>query len=215
MHDADLPLARRWSATKSLDFSTLSQMILNKMMMLRVANGLRLERACTAIALSLQQRVVARGQQFMMALWADLDGRTLARRMHQASATTLAIDYVSPRSILTATILGSERHPSAPLPVNASAFGQCIQMSDANAQSVESRIAGVVQRLLAEHSIEREVAPDEDLRLAGLSSLDMVSLVLSIEDEFDFMIPESSIMPANFRSISTIGRLVGSLHKKA
>ena len=84
-------------------------------------------------------------------------------------------------------------------------------MSDANAPSVENRIAGVVQRLLAEHSIDRAVSPDEDLRVAGLSSLDMVSLVLSIEDEFNFMVPESSIMPANFRSISAISRLVDSL----
>lgn len=126
---------------------------------------------------------------------------------------SIAIDYLSPRSILTATIRESERHPSAALPVNTSAFRQYIPMSDANAQSVESRIAGVVQRLLAEHQIDRAVGPDEDLRLAGLSSLDMVSLVLSIEEEFDFMVPESSIMPSNFRSIATIGRLVGSLQK--
>ena len=126
---------------------------------------------------------------------------------------SIAIAYLSPRSILTATIRESERHPSAALPVNTSAFRQYIPMSDANAQSVESRIAGVVQRLLAEHQIDRAVGPDEDLRLAGLSSLDMVSLVLSIEEEFDFMVPESSIMPSNFRSIATIGRLVGSLQK--
>jgi acyl carrier protein len=156
---------------------------------------------------------VARGQHCVTALWVDSERSTLARRMHQGSATTVAIDYISPGSILTATILGSERRSSAPLPVNPCAFRQRIQMSDANAQSVESRIAGVVQRLLAEHSIDRAVAPDEDLRLAGLSSLDMVSLVLSIEEEFDFMVPESSIMPSNFRSISTIGQLVTSLQK--
>jgi acyl carrier protein len=52
---------------------------------------------------------------------------------------------------------------------------------------------------------------DEDLRQAGLSSLDMVTLVLSVEEEFELMIPEASIMPANFRSIATISRLVESL----
>jgi acyl carrier protein len=86
-------------------------------------------------------------------------------------------------------------------------------MSDVNAQSVEDRITGVVRRLLAEHSIDRAVGPDEDLRQAGLSSLDMVSLVLSIEEEFDLMVPEVSIMPSNFRSIAAIGRVVESLRK--
>jgi acyl carrier protein len=86
-------------------------------------------------------------------------------------------------------------------------------MSDANAQSVEKRIAGVVQRLLAEHSIDRVVAPDDDLRSAGLSSLDMVSLVLAVEDEFELMVPEGNIMPANFRSIASISRLVETLRK--
>jgi len=87
-------------------------------------------------------------------------------------------------------------------------------MSNSNAQSVEERIAGVVHRLLTEQSIDRDVAVDEDLRQAGLSSLDMVSLVLSVEEEFDLMVPEVSIMPANFRSIRAIGQLVDSLRTK-
>ena len=87
-------------------------------------------------------------------------------------------------------------------------------MSDPNAQSVAERISGVVQRLLAEHSIDRAVGPDEDLRQAGLSSLDMISLVLSVEEEFELMVPEGSIMPANLRSIATISRLVESLRPK-
>jgi acyl carrier protein len=86
-------------------------------------------------------------------------------------------------------------------------------MSDTNAHSVEMRIAGVVQRLLAEHSIDRKVTPEDDLRQAGLSSLDMVSLVLSVEEEFDLMVPEVSIMPTNFRSIAAISRLVESLRR--
>ena len=57
-------------------------------------------------------------------------------------------------------------------------------MPNSNAQSVEERIAGVVHRLLTEHSIDRDVAVDEDLRQAGLSSLDMVSLATFLfEDE--------------------------------
>jgi acyl carrier protein len=39
----------------------------------------------------------------------------------------------------------------------------------------------------------------------------MVSLVLSVEEEFDIMVPETGITPANFRSIAAITRLVDSL----
>jgi len=116
---------------------------------------------------------------------------------------------------LPATILRSERSAAAATPVRFCAFHQSNQMSDANAQSVEKRIAGVVQRLLAEHSIDRAVSPDEDLRQAGLTSLDMVSLVLSVEEEFDLMVPENAIMPSNFRSIAAIARVVDSLAKKS
>ena len=84
-------------------------------------------------------------------------------------------------------------------------------MSDSNAPSLEQRIAGLIQRLLVEHSVNRVIASDEDLRLAGLSSLDMVSLVLSVEDEFGVMVPEVGITPSNFRSIAAISRLVESL----
>jgi acyl carrier protein len=88
-------------------------------------------------------------------------------------------------------------------------------MSDSNAQSLEQRIAGIVQRLLTEHSIDRVVGADEDLRQAGLSSLDMVSLVLFVEEEFGLMVPEASITPVNFRSIIAISRLVDSLQPSA
>jgi acyl carrier protein len=84
-------------------------------------------------------------------------------------------------------------------------------MSDSNPPSLEQRIAGLVQRLLAERSIDRVALVEEDLRQAGLSSLDMVSLVLSVEEEFDIMVPESGITPANFRSIAAISQLVHSL----
>ena len=69
----------------------------------------------------------------------------------------------------------------------------------------------VVQRLLAERSISRPVSSDDDLREIGLTSLDMVNLMLSVEAEFDLEIPEIDITPANFRSISTISRLVTEL----
>jgi acyl carrier protein len=65
--------------------------------------------------------------------------------------------------------------------------------------------------MLSERSITRSVGSDDDLRQAGLSSLDMVNLVLTIEAEFDVRIPEADITPANFRSIALISNLVINL----
>jgi acyl carrier protein len=72
-------------------------------------------------------------------------------------------------------------------------------------------VAQLVRRVLTERSIDVVVSAESDLRDAGLTSLDMVALVLSVEAEFDLTIPEAQITPANFRSISAINALVASL----
>jgi acyl carrier protein len=72
-------------------------------------------------------------------------------------------------------------------------------------------VTEVVRRMLVERSIDGTVTPDADLREIGLTSLDMVDLVLSVECEFDLQIPEAQITPANFRSISAIDALVNAL----
>jgi len=77
--------------------------------------------------------------------------------------------------------------------------------------SPEDRIRVVVHRLLAQRAVEKRVGPHDDLRQAGLTSLDMISLVLSIEAEFDVTVPEDSIDPTNFRTIDAIGRVVTAL----
>jgi acyl carrier protein len=82
---------------------------------------------------------------------------------------------------------------------------------DLPASTSEGKIAKVVQRLLADHSIDRTFYAQDDLREVGLTSLDMASLVLSVEAEFDIMIPEREITPANFRSVATITKLVTAL----
>ena len=82
--------------------------------------------------------------------------------------------------------------------------------SDAQAVSTEN-VAAVVRRILEERSIQATVLPESDLRDVGLTSLDMVALVLSVEAEFALTIPESQITPANFKSIASINALVVSL----
>ncbi len=72
-------------------------------------------------------------------------------------------------------------------------------------------VTEVVRRMLMERSIDGPVAADADLREIGLTSLDMVDLVLSVECAFDLQIPEAQITPTNFRSISAIDALVSIL----
>jgi acyl carrier protein len=59
--------------------------------------------------------------------------------------------------------------------------------------------------------VERFVGPDDDLSTSGLSSLDIVNLMLSVETEFDIKIPDREMTPANFGSIARIDALVRTL----
>ena len=86
-------------------------------------------------------------------------------------------------------------------------------MSVGIATSSDVTVTDVVRRILEARSIAQPVQPHADLREAGLTSLDMVSLVLSVESEFDVKIPERDITPTNFRSIVTIETLVARLRR--
>lgn len=86
-----------------------------------------------------------------------------------------------------------------------------MRLMDNSNGSLEERIFTAVQQLLQERSISRSVCSDDNLSEVGLTSLDLVRLVLLVEDEFDLVLPISDITPANFRSISTISRLVTRL----
>ncbi len=69
----------------------------------------------------------------------------------------------------------------------------------------------LVKELLAKHSIARQVSVDEQLSEVGLSSIDMVNLMLAVEAEFNIMIPAPEITPANFRSILTMEALIARI----
>jgi acyl carrier protein len=84
-------------------------------------------------------------------------------------------------------------------------------MLDQRTDSPADRITAIVNRMLSERSLRFPALPDDDLRSAGLSSLDMVNLVLAVESEFDVSIPDADITPARFRSISSIAALVTTL----
>jgi len=75
---------------------------------------------------------------------------------------------------------------------------------------VYKRIVALVQAILAQNALPTELDPDARLVDAGLTSMDMVSLMLSVEAEFDFTIPQGEITPENFQSVATLERLVAS-----
>ena len=79
-----------------------------------------------------------------------------------------------------------------------------------NAHPTE-RVAQLVRQLMARRSIDRSVGYDDVLSECGLSSLDMVNLMLAVETEFDIKIPDRDLTPSNFRSIAQIDKLVGTL----
>jgi acyl carrier protein len=73
------------------------------------------------------------------------------------------------------------------------------------------RVVGIVREILERRSVNRQILPDDDLREAGLNSLDMVNLMLAVEAELDLKIPDADMTLRNFRSISAIETLVASL----
>ena len=56
-----------------------------------------------------------------------------------------------------------------------------------------------------------DLAPDRDLQELGLTSMQMVNLMLTIEAEFDLTIPRSKLVPSNFRTIDSIEKLLRDL----
>ena len=73
---------------------------------------------------------------------------------------------------------------------------------------IRGRVVALVTSILEQNSITADVTPDARLVDIGLTSMDMVNLMLGIEAEFDFMIPQELITPENFQSVETLERLV-------
>ena len=84
-------------------------------------------------------------------------------------------------------------------------------MLDRLDSEVSDRVATLVRRIMGQRADVRPIAHDDDLRACGLTSLEVVSLMLSVETEFAVKIPERKMLPANFRSIARITALVGTL----
>ena len=73
---------------------------------------------------------------------------------------------------------------------------------------VKDRILALVKSILAQNAITAEVNPETLLVDVGLTSMDMVNLMLGVEAEFDFTIPQSEITPENFQSVNTLQQMI-------
>jgi acyl carrier protein len=82
-------------------------------------------------------------------------------------------------------------------------------MKDFNAD-VQDRVLALVKGILDQNSIAAEIDSESLLVDAGLTSMDMVNLMLGVEAEFDFTIPQNEITPENFQSVTSLERMIAA-----
>jgi acyl carrier protein len=73
---------------------------------------------------------------------------------------------------------------------------------------VRGRIVALVKSILDQNGIVADIDSAARLVDVGLTSMDMVNLMLGVESEFDLMIPQDEITPENFRSVETLERMI-------
>ena len=81
--------------------------------------------------------------------------------------------------------------------------------------SLTDRITALTGQILAKRGVDRAPERNDDLSACGMSSLDMVNLMLAVESEFEVKIPDRDMTPANFRSVARIEALLGGLQQRS
>jgi acyl carrier protein len=81
--------------------------------------------------------------------------------------------------------------------------------------SSRDRITAIAVKMLLKRGVTTVPGSTDNLRDAGLTSLDMVNLMLAIEAEFDIEIPQSAMTPDNFDTVVAIENLVSVTAKAA
>jgi acyl carrier protein len=76
---------------------------------------------------------------------------------------------------------------------------------------MQERVLGLVQTILARNGKTAVAASDARLVEIGLTSMDMVDLMLEVEAAFDVTITPSDLNAENFQSIATIGQMITRL----
>jgi acyl carrier protein len=90
-----------------------------------------------------------------------------------------------------------------------------MKMLDRAAEESRARVVKLVGEILDRNSIVRAAPIGDQLIDIGLSSIDLVNLMLAVEAEFDLTIPQAELTIENFRSITTIIRLLDRLTENA
>ena len=75
---------------------------------------------------------------------------------------------------------------------------------------IQNRVLALVRSILAQNAITADVSAESLLVDIGLTSMDMVNLMLGVEAEFDFTIPQTEITPENFQSVNTLQRMIAA-----
>jgi acyl carrier protein len=81
--------------------------------------------------------------------------------------------------------------------------------------SSRDRITAIATKMLLKRGVNTVPGSTDNLREAGLTSLDMVNLMLAIEAEFDIEIPQSAMTPDNFDTVAAMENLVSVTAKAA
>lgn len=75
---------------------------------------------------------------------------------------------------------------------------------------IQNRVIALVKSILKQNAITTEVNAESVLVDVGLNSVDMVNLMLEVESEFDFTIPQAEITPENFKSVKTLQQMIAA-----
>ena len=81
--------------------------------------------------------------------------------------------------------------------------------------NARDRIIAITCRMLVKRGVDAVPRGGDNLREAGLTSLDMVNLVLAVEAEFDIEIPQSALTPETFDPVAAVATLVSVTLKAA
>lgn len=81
--------------------------------------------------------------------------------------------------------------------------------------SSRDRLTAIAVKMLLKRGVTAIPGAGDNLRDAGLTSLDMVNLMLAVEAEFDVEFPQSAMTPDNFDTIAAIETLLSVTAKAA
>ena len=87
-------------------------------------------------------------------------------------------------------------------------------MNDASSQpqtTTRERLISLIRQILGQAGGARPMPIDARLSDLGMSSIKMVKLMLAIEVEFNFAIPQTDITPENFESIASVEAMLSKL----